>query len=545
MAGDKAKKETFAIPDDEIDIRLIQQQIASVLGKAAPSGKSSETSAPQSKKNEDLPPLIKSDSKPTPKEKVEEVEEGKKPLPPTIDLFGGSNVKSPLRAKPPMDDEPEIVEIEHPIPREKITTDIPSKPMVAIPIDTDEPVKDEIKHSIPVEKLTPGVQFEPTIKIPFDSDTPVNNEIKHRIPVEKLTPEVKLEHSIPVEEIAQQVQLEHSIKEEKDQKITLEHSVRIPNEEEELVNTLEHSIPVEEAPVPQLEHSKLKMTINDMSKAGHTVKDVENDKNPVMPSFDKPIDVKFKPPSNGNIKEDSMDINELMLELDGEISLDLLNQLTNKINSEIGQVETPVEVSTPELTPAVNFNLSGDLEKELEMANYQMQTGFVDEGEVNINTAATEEEYMVEEIINQENEKTIVTEQICEYPVNNMDAEYIQALDYLDNDKRYKKYVVYIDETNQEFMDSLSLQERKELINDVLKEQDEIKKARIREERRKKLISILLFTIISIFVLIPTLFLIVNKCMEATIMNYRRNQDNWEVLFKEHNKIKKTSSHYY
>ena len=92
-------------------------------------------------------------------------------------------------------------------------------------------------------------------------------------------------------------------------------------------------------------------------------------------------------------------------------------------------------------------------------------TEHIDESEANINTIAAQEEQMVEELINKENERTIVTEQICEYPVNNTDAGFIQALDYLDNDKHYKKYVVYIDEINQEFMDSLTIYERKDIIN--------------------------------------------------------------------------------
>ena len=782
MAGDKAKKESFAIPDDEIDIRLIQQQIANALGKAPPAGKSNSDSKSDDKpKNNDPPPLIKSDSKSKDsgkEEKKEEKKPEKKELPPTIDLFGGSNLKSPLRMKPPTDGEPEIVEIEHPIPREKLTPNPQTERMVKIPFDKGEPAKgDEIKHRIPVEKLTPNIKLSPdgkeiieqnvqlrpipkdvevdknsfnapdgsrlipiqdfnepvedgaeikhripvekltpeiqyeksiraskkqvvefnysvgkameeindvnapeytvrasmedgsvpiqgeeikhripienlppeiqqeiykkgvnnqtvqfeysvgtpmedinaigtsdySIKTPIEDDnTPVDNEIKHRIPIEKLSPNTPLEHSIkdyndqivefdysvnapmedikmentlehsvriPIEEVEAVNTLEHSIKEERDNKINLEHTVRVPIEEIEAVNTLEHSIPVEKltpkielehstrVPVedeekvntlehsvpiepiegPQLEHSKPK-TINEMSKAEHPAKKVMDDIPKSTPAFNNAPPVTNIPPKKGGrSQEDSMDINELMKDVGEEISLDFLNQLTNKINSEMGYTEEAPVAPAPEPAPIAPFvlNLGGDLEKELELANYQMQTGFVDESEANINTAAAEEEQMVEEMINQEVERTVVTEQICEYPVNNMDAEYIQALDYLDGDSRYKKYVIYIDQINFEFIDSLSIQERKELINSILHEQDELRKARLREERRKKLVSILMFIILSVFVLVPLLFLVINKCMEATIVNYRRNQDNWEVLFKEHNKIKKTSGYYH
>ncbi len=532
MAGEKAHKESFAIPDDEIDIRLIQQQIASALGKATPNASKSSDAKPTgpAKKDDAPPPLIKPEQKS--KQKEEEKTETK-PLPPTIDLFGNSGIKSPLSPTPPEDDEPDIVEIEHSIPMEKITPEAVQMPTINIPKD-ETPTINTLEHSIPMEKLTPGIELEHTIKIPQDDETPVNT-LEHSIPMEKLTPGVQLEHS-----------------------------VQIPFDTEPPVNTLEHSIPTEEVQGPQLEHSKPQQaTINNLAQAEHSIKKPER----VLPKA--PHSVKsapqqpIKPTKSNKSKEDSMDINELVMNIDGDISLDLLNQLTNKINSEMGYEETPPELphSTPEEVEenqtvelghsaptyneekSVELPHSSSIKEELERLAHSTSE-YIDEEENSINTVAAQEEQMVEDIINQENEKTVVTEQICEYPVSTMDSEYIQALDYLDGDKRYKKYVIYIDEINQEFLDSLSIQERKDIINSILREQDDARKARIAEERRRKLIAHLMLAVISIFVLTPLLFLLVNKCMEATIQNYRRSQNNWEVLYKERGKIKAPKPQY-
>ena len=219
-------------------------------------------------------------------------------------------------------------------------------------------------------------------------------------------------------------------------------------------------------------------------------------------------------------KNDSLDVNEFMDMSNNEFSLDLLEQLTNKITSEMNTDNKPEE------------------EEEIETEINEVEQ--IDESEENINRLEANEELAEEETINQENEKTIVTEQICEYPVNNFDTEYMQTLDYLEGDKRYKKYVIYINEENIEYINSLSIQERKDIINSILREQDDIRIAKREEARRKKLITHLLIGVISFVVCVPLLYLLVNKCMEATISNYKRSQYNFEVLYKERGKIQST-----
>ena len=238
-----------------------------------------------------------------------------------------------------------------------------------------------------------------------------------------------------------------------------------------------------------------------------------------------------KPRSSASSKEDSMDINELVKDGETDFSLDLLDQLTNKISSEHNLEEVPVANSETE-------TIQSEVNPEVDTSQEEAP---IDENEESINSVEALEEINTADTINQETEKTIVTEQICEYPINPMDTEYIQTLDYLEGDKRYKKFVIYIDEQNVEFISSLSIQERKDIINSILREQDDIRIQRREEERRKKLITHLLIGIITFIVFIPFLYLLVNQCLEATISNYQRSQNNFEVLYKERGKIKSTS----
>ncbi len=231
-------------------------------------------------------------------------------------------------------------------------------------------------------------------------------------------------------------------------------------------------------------------------------------------------------------QDDSLDVNEFMNMSNNEVSLDLLEQLTSRITAEMGTNEQTEEAPSP----AENSEQTPD-EEEIEA-----EINELDESEEHINRIEADEVQAEEATINQESEKTIVTDQICEYPVNNFDSEYMQTLDYLEGDKRYKKFVIYIDEENIDYISSLSIQERKDIINSILREQDDIRLAKREYERRKKLVVHLLIGIITFVICIPLLYAIVNTCLEATIDNYKRSQYNFEVLYKERGKIKSTQT---
>ena len=102
----------------------------------------------------------------------------------------------------------------------------------------------------------------------------------------------------------------------------------------------------------------------------------------------------------------------------------------------------------------------------------------------------------------------------------------------------YKKYVIYIDRGNEKFIDSLSLDERKTLINTVLHEQNELSEAQRAEQKRAETITKIFIAIITFIIAVPIIYFIFNVSLEATIQNYRHSKSNFEVLYKETGKIK-------
>ncbi|MBR1908175.1 hypothetical protein IJ818_04480 [bacterium] len=100
-----------------------------------------------------------------------------------------------------------------------------------------------------------------------------------------------------------------------------------------------------------------------------------------------------------------------------------------------------------------------------------------------------------------------------------------------------KKYVVYITPNNVDYVDSLSIDERTELINNIIFEKQENNKKskllKVRQNYFKHLIVVCLTVIISF----PVLFYAVNKSLQATINNYQQSQENFQKLYKERGKI--------
>ncbi|MGN1154213.1 MAG: hypothetical protein ACI4S3_09305, partial [Candidatus Gastranaerophilaceae bacterium] len=102
----------------------------------------------------------------------------------------------------------------------------------------------------------------------------------------------------------------------------------------------------------------------------------------------------------------------------------------------------------------------------------------------------------------------------------------------------YKKYVIYINKNNEKFIDSLTLNERKELINRILHEQNEISEAERAEKKRIQRVVKTIIAAITFMITVPLVYIIFNVSMEATIQNYKHSKSNFEVLYKESGKIK-------
>lgn len=110
-----------------------------------------------------------------------------------------------------------------------------------------------------------------------------------------------------------------------------------------------------------------------------------------------------------------------------------------------------------------------------------------------------------------------------------------------ESDQNSKKYVIYVDANNIDFMENLSQNERRDLINKILREQDEISiKKKELARKRRFFVHTLLATVVFI-VAFPLMFMLVNKALEATIQNFQTAKENFAKLYKEQGKIKQES----
>lgn len=100
-----------------------------------------------------------------------------------------------------------------------------------------------------------------------------------------------------------------------------------------------------------------------------------------------------------------------------------------------------------------------------------------------------------------------------------------------------KKYVVYINPENVDFMENLSVNARRDIINKILREQDELVAKKRDAERKKQYTRHLIVAVMTFIIGFPILFFIVNKSVEATIANYKQAQKNFINLYREKGKI--------
>lgn len=100
-----------------------------------------------------------------------------------------------------------------------------------------------------------------------------------------------------------------------------------------------------------------------------------------------------------------------------------------------------------------------------------------------------------------------------------------------------KKYVVYITPNNVDYVDNLSIDERTELINNVIsdKHSNDIKSKRLLE--RQRYVKHLIVVCITVIIAFPILFFTVNKSLQICISNYQQSQENFQKLYREKGKI--------
>lgn len=101
-----------------------------------------------------------------------------------------------------------------------------------------------------------------------------------------------------------------------------------------------------------------------------------------------------------------------------------------------------------------------------------------------------------------------------------------------------KKYIIYIEPDNVNFIEAMTINERKSIINRLLKEEDATLKKRKILRERAKFINQVIIMVITVVISLPIFFVLLNKSIEVTILNYQQSQQNFVKLYKEQGKIK-------
>ena len=224
-------------------------------------------------------------------------------------------------------------------------------------------------------------------------------------------------------------------------------------------------------------------------------------------------DINNPPIMNTN---DTIEVNNLVSLSNSDIPLDLLEQLEKKAKEEQEKLDL-LEATIPKdevVETQEDIHISEGLPAE--------------NGAVNI-TADILERPMPE------------NSDVVEKPEEVLEVNIQETLDPLEEAKYnavYKKYVIYINKENEHFIDSLSISERKKLINNVLFEQNLLSEAQRREKKKKENTVKMLISLVTFLVAVPFIYFIFNISLVATIQNYKDSKTNFEVLYKETGKIK-------
>lgn len=266
-------------------------------------------------------------------------------------------------------------------------------------------------------------------------------------------------------------------------------------------------------------------------------------------------------------EHDSMDINELM-SLNEDISPELIEKLQQKLASEaqtfsggtlIDSVEsddtTLFEEPSQEEDNVVETEddiFSGLVPSPEEIAKYSAPVAQASTSGVSLNLddpfaqkfqaksspslAETAKEKIEETPAPVENITGSITEKALTPELKN----YKDSLDYLDGNVKYSKYVIYIDPQNVDFIEGLTVKERKNLINKIIREQDDIAITKRRFKILQTVIRHAIVAIVTITISVPIIYYAINASLEASINNYRRSQTNFQMLYKENGKISKT-----
>lgn len=276
--------------------------------------------------------------------------------------------------------------------------------------------------------------------------------------------------------------------------------------------------------------------------------------------------------SNKNIYngKDSMDITELA-SLNDDISPELIDQLqeqlmqnaqdlaketsSSKISSNFDanddttlfeettsdEVKAESAQNTEAKKTTVNNNFDDNFIKKYKaklnkQKDLESKDAKKSEAEKTISNAAFTEE-IPEAPKQEENIEQVSNGKISEKKMTEAQKNYNDSLDFLDGNVKYSKYVIYIDPQNVDFIDGLTVKERKNLINKILREQDDIAITKKRFRIINTVIKHAVIAILTVTISIPIIYWTINASLEATINNYRHSQSVFQTLYKENGKI--------
>lgn len=264
-------------------------------------------------------------------------------------------------------------------------------------------------------------------------------------------------------------------------------------------------------------------------------------------------------------EKDSMDINELA-SLNDDISPDLIDQLQAKLSNDAMNLNDTYDSSKTQENSGDDTVLFEETEKQ---DKEEKQKNEIKKIEVNLDKKFDDnfiKKYKAklnkqQEAVNKDSKKAAETHissaafsdnttpeenksieeiskgNIKERKFSKKQKEYNDSLDFLDNNVKYSKYVIYIDPENVPFIDSLTVKERKNLINRILREQDDIAITKQRFKIVNAVIKHVIIAILTVAISIPVIYFTINTSLEATVNNYRRSQSLFQTLYKENGKI--------
>ena len=271
--------------------------------------------------------------------------------------------------------------------------------------------------------------------------------------------------------------------------------------------------------------------------------------------------------------DDALDINELA-SLNDDISPELIEQLQNQLSANakifsekpsdadlFEEVAPAVTETVSSPVPRVNIedNIDDNFIKKYKAKLNKQQVGNIANNEnssknveeqnvnnedknINVQTVPDMKEPQLQIEMPEANANneiaTLTGGNIIERPAAPEQLTYNDSLDLLDENIRYSKYVIYIDPENSDFIESLTVKERKNLINKILREQDDIAITKRRFTAFQTALRHVIIAIITISLAIPIVYFTINASLEATINNHRRSQKIFKTLYREKGKIK-------